>query len=182
MRSCVLFLLLSCSLALGQDLGMPLGVRQAPSLFRNVVTSYCRMDYQGFRLTPDTWEKMKALTTWKHNPDWQGFTIVSQYDIASANEGLRSASVDIRYSVLGRFDPGIGYAADPHSETVNFRLQKADDQWKIEDQDPSIDPHLSKPKAIAWLKSALDKEKDPANRIAIQKALKALDTSAATAK
>jgi hypothetical protein len=166
-------LLLAGSPALAQ-VGMPLGVREQAQPPRNIVSSYCRMDYQGFRLGKDTWQRMKPLTVWKENPEWRGFTIISRYDISTGEPGLRAAAFQVQYAVLGRFDPGIGWVADPHSEPVSFQLRQVEGAWKIEEQDPPIDPHVSKIKAIAWLKSALDKEKDHANRLVLQKALKDL--------
>jgi hypothetical protein len=141
---------------------------------RSVVGNYCRMDYEGLRLTKESWPRMKLLTTWKENPYWQGFTIVSQYDLLSANDGLRSATVEVQYSILGHFEPGIGFVADPRRELVIFRLKDVDSAWKIDQLDPPINPHVSRPRAIAWLKSALAAEKDRANRLAIEKALKDL--------
>jgi hypothetical protein len=141
---------------------------------RSVVGNYCRMDYEGFRLATESWPRMKPLTTWKENPDFQGFTIVSQYDLLSANHGLRAATVEVQYSVLGHFEPGIGFLAEPRREQVSFRLKDVDSAWKIDELDPPINPHVSRPRAIAWLKSALPAEKDRANKLAIEKALKDL--------
>jgi hypothetical protein len=144
---------------------------------RAIVNSYCRMDYEGFRLLKDSWPRMKSLTTWKDNPDWKGFTVVSQYELSAASVGLRAATVGVHYVVLGRFQAGLGYTAEPGSEEVSFRLKDVDSAWKIEDLDPTINPHVSKPRAIAWLKAALAAEKDAANRIALQKALQDLGAS-----
>jgi hypothetical protein len=144
---------------------------------RAIVSSYCRMDYEGFRLLKDSWPRMKVLTTWKDNPDWQGFTVVSQYELLDASEGIRASTVSVKYAVLGRFELGLGYTAEPGSEEVSFRLKDVDSAWKIEDLEPTINPHVSKPRAIAWLKTALAAEKDAANRIALQKALKDLGAS-----
>jgi hypothetical protein len=172
MRSLRLFflVLLTCSTTLAQ---YRVGAHRSEQS-RSVVGNYCRMDYEGFRLATGTWLRMKPLTTWKDNPDFQGFTIVSQYDLLSANDGLRSATVDVQYIVLGHFEPGIGFVAEPRRQQVTFRLKDVDSVWKIDELDPPIDPHVSKPRAIAWLKSALQSEKDRANRLAIEQALKDL--------
>ena len=175
-RLSLILLFLTCIPAIGQFRGLVHHDEQA----RAIVNSYCRMDYGGFRLLKDSWPRMKALTTWKENPDWQGFTVVSQYDVVDSNEGLRAATVRVQYAVLGRFQAGLGYAAEPGSEEVTFRLKDVDSAWKIEDLDPTINPHVSKPRAIAWLKTALAAEKDAANRIALQKALKDLGATLAS--
>jgi hypothetical protein len=170
-----LTIVLTCACWFAQS--MPLGIRGSRQPSRSVVSSYCRMDYQGFRLAPETWPRMKALTTWKENPDWQGFTVVSQYELLDASEGVRAATVSVQYAVLGRFERGLGYTAEPGSEGVSFRLKDVDSTWKIEDLDPSINPHVSKPRAIAWLKTALTAEKDAGNKITLERALKSLGAS-----
>lgn len=177
MRRLGLFLLfLTCIPAFGQFRAPFHRDQQA----RAIVSSYCRMDYEGFRLLKDSWPRIKALTTWKNNPDWQGFTVVSQYEVVDSNEGLRAATVRVQYAVMGRFQAGLGYTAEPGSEEVSFRLKDVDSAWKIEDLDPTINPHVSKPRAIAWLKTALAAEKDAANRIALQKALQDLGATPAS--
>jgi hypothetical protein len=175
-RLSLILLFLTCIPAFGQFRGVLHRDEQA----RAIVSSYCRMDYEGFRLLKDSWPRMKALTTWKENPDWQGFTVVSQYEVVDANEGLRAATVRVQYAVMGRFQAGLGYTAEPGSEEVSFRLKDMDSAWKIEDLDPTINPHVSMPRAIAWLKTALAAEKDAANRIALQKALKDLGATTAS--
>ncbi len=172
-RGLVLFILLASVLALAQSL--PIGIHnnsREPS--RTVVSNYCRMDYQGLRLEKNTWPRMKALTTWKENPDWQGITIVSRYDVFSNADGLRSASVNVQYAVLGRFDIGVGYVAERRTEEITFQLRDVEDSWKIDDVTPQTNPHVSKANAVAWMKAKLATEKDTANKIALQKALKAL--------
>ncbi|MBZ5569577.1 MAG: hypothetical protein LAN64_17255 [Acidobacteriia bacterium] len=165
-------ILLTCACSLAQ---FPLGgTARQPDAPRLVVNNYCRMDYAGGRLAKDTWPRMKILTTWKENPDWNGFTIVSQYDILAADEGFRFATVRVKYAVLGRFQIRLGYLAEPGSEEVSFRLKDVDGAWKIEDQDPAINPHVSKARAIAWLKSSLVAEKDTANKIILENALQKL--------
>ena len=166
-----LTILLTCACSLAQ---FPVRGAASREPSRTVVNTYCRMDYEGSRLLKESWPRMKPLTTWKENPDWKGFTVVSQYDILDASEGLRAATVSVKYAVLGRFELGLGYTAEPGREEVSFRLKDVDGAWKIDDLDPAINPHVSKARAIAWLKSALAAEKDAGNKIALETALHSL--------
>ncbi len=140
----------------------------------NVVRDYLRLELEGARLNPASWPRLKALTSWKSNPEWQGFTIVSQYEIVSDNAGFHSAVITIKYAVLGRFTVGTGYAPDAGSEVVDFKLRELDDGWKIEEQDPMTNPHVSRTSAVQWLQSALLTEKNATNKAAIESALKTL--------
>ncbi len=171
----VAFLLFAACLASAQMTSLPIGThanQREPS--RIVVNDYCRMDYQGMRLEKDSWERIKSLTTWKTNPDWQGFTVITKYEVQPGDEGLRSASVNVRYAVLGHFDVGMGYVSEPRKEEVSFLLKEVESSWRINAQDPPINPHVSKQRAITWLKASLVKEKDAGNKAAIEKALKDL--------
>ncbi len=168
-----LILLLASFSAFAQT--MPIGIHnnsREPS--RTVVGNYLRMDYQGLRLDKNTWTRMKSLTTWKENPEWQSFTIVSRFDVSPGEESLRAATVNVQYTILGRFDLGIGYVPERRTEEVAFQLKDVDNSWKIDNVDPPIAPHVSRANAIAWMKSRLATEKDEANKIALQKALAAL--------
>ncbi len=171
-RSMLAFVVLSCSLAAGQSL--PLGTRHSRQPVRSVVGTYCRLDFDGGRMSKETWERMKALTTWKENQDWQSFAMISQYEVVAVNEGSRSSLVEVTYSIIGKFERGIGYAAERDKESVVFRLRDVDDEWRIDDIDPPIVPHVSKPRAIAWLKAASAAEKDPGNKIVLEQAIKQL--------
>ena len=167
----LLIVLLACTSSSAQ---IPLRGAPHRAATRNVVNSYVRMDYEGFRLLKDSWPRIKLLTTWKENPEWQAFTIVSQYEVLSATDGPRIATVSVEYTVLGRFEPGLGYTAEPGHEQVSFLLKDVDGEWKIDQLDPAINPHVSKTRAIAWMKTTLAAEKDAVNKIALQRALKDL--------
>jgi hypothetical protein len=167
----LLLVLFACTTSFAQ---IPLHGAPHRDASRNVVNRYVRMDYEGFRLLKDSWPRIKALTTWKNNPEWQAFTIVSQYEVLSSTEGLRGANVSVAYAVLGRFEPGLGYAAEPGREQVSFLLKDVDSEWKIDELDPTINPHVSKARAIDWMKTTLATEKDAVNKMALQKALKQL--------
>jgi hypothetical protein len=159
-------------LAAGQSL--PLGIRHSREPVRSIVGNYCRLDFDGSRLSKESWDRMKSLTTWKANPDWQSFTVISQYEVAAVNEGSRTSLVAVAYSIVGRFELGVGYSTERDKESVVFRLKDVDDEWRIDDIDPPTVPHVSRTRAIAWLKAAFDTEKDPGNKIILKKALKEL--------
>jgi len=140
----------------------------------NVVRDYLRLDFTGARLSPASWPRIKALTSWKSNPEWQSVTIVSQYEVISDEERTHSAVASVKYGVLGRFRIGVGYTPEAGVETVVFKLREVDDGWKIEELDPMINPHVSRARAVQWLQSALATEQDAGNKAAMERALNAL--------
>src|SRR5512146_2184338 len=84
----------------------PLGAIPKSSAPQIVVREFCRLDYVGSRLAPETFARMKPLTTWKENPEWRALTVVSRYDMGDAAESFHSARVSVHYQVLGQFEPG----------------------------------------------------------------------------
>ena len=48
---------------------------------RRVVSAYCRLDFQGARLSPEGWERMRNLTMFRENPDFHSFFVVSRYQL-----------------------------------------------------------------------------------------------------
>ncbi len=153
--------------------GFPLGRHSTPEA-RPVVQRYCRHDYDGARFSKEGWTRLRDLTTWKDNPDWQSFTVVSQYEVSPADQGLRNARVAVQYTVLGEFVSGVGYVADRKTQVVEFRLKTSDEDWRIDSVEPPLNPHVSKARALAWLNGALATEKDAGKKAALQQAIKAV--------
>ncbi len=166
----VLVLLLTSLYSLGQF--RPLIPNAEPA--KNAVREFCRLDFSGARLTADGWSRIKPLTTWKDNPEWHGFTVVSRFEQQEASPSIHSAKVTVRYLVLGRYQPGAGFVEDPGAQSAEFRLKDVDGSWRIDSIDPMIEPHVSRVRAVEWLRTALATEKDPGVRAAMQKALEQL--------
>ncbi len=139
------------------------------------VREFCRQDFVGARLSPEGWSRVKPLTTWKDNPAWKTFHVVSRYEQTSLSAGLHSARVGVKYMVLGRFELGAGYSPAPESEDVEFRLKEVDDEWRIDETTPDmLEPHISRQSALQWLQQKQKTVTDPGEKVSIEVALKAL--------
>jgi hypothetical protein len=174
-RITLAFLLLCTCFASAQyRTGLP---KPEPAL--NTVREFCRQDFGGGRLTPEGWAHMKQLTTWKDNPQWREFRIVSRYEQTAASTSFHNARVDMQYQVLGSFHMGIGYTAIGTSENVEFKLRETDGEWRIEETDPEqFAPHISKQRAVLWLQDKLKTATDAADKISIEATLKELQGAA----
>ena len=139
------------------------------------VREFCRQDFMGGRLSAEGWKRIKQLTTWKDNPVWKSFHVVSRYEQTESSTGFHSARVEVKYFVLGRFELGAGYAAASESENVEFKLKEIENEWRIEDTDPEVlEPHISKQAAVQWLQERLKSATDPGEKISLESALKTL--------
>ena len=143
------------------------------ALQRQLVGAYCRLDFEGNRLSDDSWAKIKPLVRFKQNADFNLVEIVSRYQIAPP-EGQSSQFVSVNYVVLGRYEIGYGYTPAPTNYDVRFRAEEKDDQLEITTIDPNT-PRVSKRAAIQWLKSRLEKSTNSIEKSQIQKALAVLD-------
>jgi len=142
---------------------------------RNLVRNYLELDYRGARLVPEQAKKLLALTTWKSDPEWQVLTLVSQYEISDAHfSGFKHVIVTVNYTVVGRYEPGVGFTRDTEPQTAEFTLSEDDSGWKILESDPPVAPHVSKASLVQWLKTALPKEQDPMRKSVMQSTLNQL--------
>lgn len=142
---------------------------------QTVVREFCRQDFLGARLSPTGWDRVKQLTTWKDNPVWKSFRVITRYEQTTINAGFHSARVGVKYMVMGRFDLGTSYTPMNESQDVEFRVKEIDGDWRIDETDPDVlEPEVSKQAALQWLQAKQKSSTDPAEKISIETALKAL--------
>ncbi len=174
----VVFLSAFSCLLVGQT-GFRLKTRSAADLYaeqRRVVGSWCRHDFEGFRLNADDWARFKSLSNFKENPDFASIVIVSRFDVQPRD--FASWDMGVNYVVLGRYERGAGYSASPGTESVVFRTKDIDSDIVIVDIDPSS-PHVSKKAAVAWMRDQLGKSTSDVEKFHLREALKVLDPAPA---
>ena len=141
---------------------------------RQVVSAYCRLDFQGARLAPQGWERIGRLTTFRENPDFNSFFVVSRYQL---NENpTKSAGMDVAYVVIGRYEEGAGYM--PMRSVVRdarFELHDQNGELRITRIEP-ITPFISRAATIGWLKQKLATQQDPVGRRQIEASIQALES------
>src|SRR5271165_4380763 len=64
---------------------MPLGhtpdESTKPAEIREIVSKYCRLDYDGARLDPQSWARVQPVVWWKTNPDYSQINVISRYTV-----------------------------------------------------------------------------------------------------
>ena len=78
---------------------------------RQLVSAYCRLDFQGARLSPEGWEHMRNLSTFRENPDFTSIFIVSRYQLIETT--VPGYEFSVAYVVIGRYEEGAGYMPMP---------------------------------------------------------------------
>ncbi len=140
---------------------------------RRVVSAYCRLDFQGARLTPEGWERIRNLSAFRENPDFSSVFVVSRYQLIETHDPSHSLSV--AYVVIGRYDDGAGYAPMPAVvRNVTFETREQSGELRIVRIDPST-PFVSSRALIDWLKAKLASQKDARARESLEAAIRALE-------
>lgn len=135
---------------------------------RTLIGQWCRSDYEGARLSPDGWKKFDAVTSLKSNPDFNSIYVISRYQMNPPERVSMEASVT--YSVIGRYELGIGYTLLSDTRDLNFKFSDKSGDLQISEIDPP-QPNVSKPAFIAWLKTQLANAKSVSEKMPLQQAL-----------
>ena len=118
-----------------------------------VVERFCQLDFNGVRLSSATRGPIDSLLAEEYGfePGWDAVLVINGYHITRVESVGDSASVHVKYDLLGKNIIGrIWIEADSsfHSpETwermreVDFYLRRTDQGWKI--TGPVIPPHVS---------------------------------------
>lgn len=183
MRTKVVFAVIFLSSLLSAQSGLRLRVRNPSELYaeqRRILGTWCRQDFEGLRLADAAWDRFKPITALKENPDVSSIVIVSRYQVDQP--ATPTWSLEVTYTVLGRYEHGTGYRPDSGTETVTFKTKDIDGDIFITDLEPNS-PHVSKKAIIEWMKKRLTTPLSDVEKIHITDALKALepDAGAATA-
>lgn len=181
MRTKVVFAVVFLSSLLSAQSGLRLRIRNPSELYaeqRRVIGTWCRQDFEGLRLTGGAWDRFKPVTAIKDNPYVSSIVIVSRYQVDQP--AAPTWSLEVTYTVLGRYEHGSGYRPDSGTETVTFKTRDIDGDILITELEPNS-PHVSKKAAIEWMKRRLASPASDVEKIHIADALKALEPASGTA-
>ncbi len=159
--------------------GFRLKTRSAAELYaeqRRVVGTWCRQDFEGLRLTDAGWDRFKSSTTLRNRPDFTSVVIVSRYEFEPRD--FISWEMAVSYTVVGRYEIGGGYTAEPGLDPVKFQTKDVDGEIVITGADP-MSPHVSKKAAIDWMKKQLETTNSEIEKIHLRDALTQLEAPAA---
>ena len=177
--------LVTCSLVLTLSLPLPAllnpKIRSFETLAieqRRLLSAYCRLDFQGARLSPEGWERMRNLSNFRENPDFTSVFIVSRYQLIEVT--APTEEIQVAYVVVGRYEEGAGYMPMPSTvRNVTFEIRDQSGELRIVRIDPPT-PFVSRKAAIDWLKSRLTNQKEESGRAQIEASIKALEAESAS--
>jgi hypothetical protein len=123
---------------------------------RVLLSNFCRLDFEGARLSSDGWKRFKPYTSMSFSPGYRRFVIVTRFNVEPAEPLAQLLYVSFR--VVGYYDDLGGYVESAMSERVEFEVEESNNEVSVTKVSPEI-PHVSPRAAIAWLNSRLDDPK-----------------------
>jgi len=147
-----------------------------PAQIHELVSKYCRLDYEGARLDPQAWPKFEQIVWWKSNPSYTQIDVVARYGVDIPPDVTKGKYVvTVHYRLLGTYDLKTGYVREPEvsNQNVDFLVSLDNLEWRIADAE-NTSPHLSRAAMLKWLNDQINTTQDNEAKVRMQDALKQL--------
>jgi hypothetical protein len=139
--------------------------------YRQAAANYCRLDYDGARITPDGWNRIRPLTTSRENPDFKRFVVVNRYQILPDMRYDHGRYIfQVQYDTTGEYDLAGGYFPAPETFTVQVEVSDNNGEIKVAQVSDSR-PFVGRMRFQQWLQSRLNTESDPTSKGIAQSSL-----------
>jgi len=156
LRGSLLFVLL-VSAVLTAGLEAAPGNKHRPGP-KGVVKEYCRLDFEGARLSSETRSQVASLIAWEEERGWDQAVIVSKYRVTNVVVRGNHGTARVEFKVLGRLEGDEPFIPGRRLEAVHFGLERTGDVWKI--KNPIVPPHVSVRSMIQQLRGQIEQEKE----------------------
>jgi len=176
--SALVLLLSPCGFAQSTS-GYKLKVRTFSELAneqRRLVLGYCRADFEGARLFANGFEKMRPWVSYRANPEFDSFFVISRFEVPLPEQP--GDVVSALYRVVGSWDKSGGWAPTSTSDTVQFKIIEREGELMINEIEPG-QPRVSIRAALAYLKQQLPTATTSFERGMMQKGIDALSAMTA---
>ena len=154
-----------------------------PAEIHELVSKYCRLDYEGALLDSQAWSKVQPLVWWKSNPSYSKIDVVARYkvDMPDTSNSKGKYTVTVHYRLLGTYDLINGYVTEPPgaNQDVDFLVSSENTDTRIADAENTL-PHPSRAAMLKWLNQKLSTAQDAAAKRRYQDALKQLEAQSAS--
>lgn len=121
-----------------------------------LLSSYCRLDFEGARLQAGGWERFRPYTSLHANPEFTRILIVTRFDIETPEQPTEE--LDVHFQAVGSYQLGEGFSVDKSGRSAEFRVQEQNGALMVTAVSPES-PHVSPRAALAWVKRLLDDPK-----------------------
>lgn len=155
-----------------------------PAQVRELVSKYCRLDYDAMSLDPQAWSKFQPLVWWTSAPKYSQIDVVARYGVdpdPEAHANNTKFTVTVHYRLLGTYDLVTGYVPEPEGsmQNVDFLVSSENTEWRIADAENTY-PHPSRAAMLKWLNGQLASTQNEADKERYQKAITLLQAQSAS--
>jgi len=149
---------------------------------RELVSKYCRLQYEGLGLDPQAWPKLQPIVWWTSPQKYTQIDVIARYSVDPEPVAHDNKyTVSVHYRLLGTYDLVNGYVPEPEGsmQNVDFLVSSENTEWRIADAENTY-PHPSRAAMLKWLNDQLATAKDPAAKERYQRALTQLQAQSAS--
>ncbi len=142
---------------------------------RQTVANYCRLDFDGARVLPNGWDRIKPLTSWRENPEYKRVAVVSRYELQPDMTYDHGRYIfTVQYDVTGEFDSIGGYLPNP--DRIIATIEATDNNGDIRVVDVSQPhPFIGWMRFRQYLQSRAASETDPTSKASLQSSIERFD-------
>jgi hypothetical protein len=180
-----LFVASACLLVAQSRFPMPLGRPEQDTKsadVRELVSKYCRLDYDAARIDGKGWAKIEPLVTWHANPEYSEINVIARYtaDAAPVSDNGKY-TVTVHYRLLGTYNLSMGYVPEaPNAiQDVDFTVTDTNGSLRISDIQNTL-PHPSRAAMLKWLNDRMSETQDEHAKTLYQEALHQLEAQPAS--
>jgi len=140
-------------------------LNQSPA---EIVKKYFALDQKGAKLDSLSYESLAPYRDWQEEPAWgrvvviRGFSVAEHYrqwDIIDRLEVV----IPVTFEVIGAvYMETAGFVPESGVEEILVRVKSVRNRWRI--IEPVLPPHVGQKRMINFVREALVKETEPANR------------------
>jgi hypothetical protein len=124
-----------------------------------VVERFCKVDFEGARLSGENSVSARDLTDWADEPGWDSMIVITGYKLSKPQSTDKTITVSVKYGVVGVLDgwkwtdaKGMDTAEIKSESIIKFTLELRDGQWKV--TTPFFRPHVGVNAALSITKLA----------------------------
>ncbi len=139
--------------------------------YRQAAASYCRLDFDGARITADGWNRIQPLTTTRENPEFKRFLVVNRYQILPEMRHDHGRYIfDVQYDIVGEYDLAGGYFPDPINLIVQVEVSDSNGEIRVAETS-DLRPFVGRARFQQWLQTKLTAETDAAAKTMLQSSI-----------
>lgn len=98
---------------------------------RETVENFCRLDFEGARLSSNSWSKIRPLIAYEEELGWDTALGILAYQIDTISITGNKANVVVRYEIVKAYPSDFSPSELKDLKVVQFNLVKKNNNWLL---------------------------------------------------